>query len=50
MTHIRVDMHPLAGVPDLDSAPAIITINALQAMYGEDVFKPLALHTFWVPK
>ena len=39
------DVHCLAGVLGPDCAPAVNEINALQAMYKEDAFKPMHSHT-----
>ena len=44
LSHItRVDAGHLSGIPGTDSALAVIKINALQVMCGEDAFKLLAL-------
>ena len=39
----RADTWCLTGISGPDSAPAVIKINTLQAMYSEDAFKPTAL-------
>ena len=39
----RTDVWCITGIPSLYLAPATLKINAMQAMYGEDAFKPSAL-------
>ena len=39
MVSTRSDAHCPMGIVALESAPAIIKINALQEIYGEDAFK-----------
>ena len=36
----RANAQQLNGIPRPNLAPAVIKINALQAMYGKDAFKP----------